>query len=603
MRHRLPRVNMYIKILLLCTSSILAALLLFAALFSYSSAGTIYEQSKTTSIQLLQRLQDNLSSQIMDIESKLISLYNETGLMDDLTAHLDHARMKNRHFRQAYTLAQKFDAQDGVVALYIYDDFDRIISSYRHASTPMYRYPEDPISQQSDANAKPVRQFLREEGGTMLISSYYNENRQMDMIRFAVNIFSQDGTHNQVGAVICDIDSAVFAASLEQYSTVESSYLWLQPAGDRPAVHIGSDSGGQAGAIMEAISDGRTAEQLSEVVKGQVLFCLPVPPYNLTLYSLMPPTQLIENQRALIRSLQVIAIFMIVIFAVISIFVARGITRPLAKLTGTMRRIQSGETQLRVGPLGNNEIGELGSTFNQMLDQVETLLVQEYQMKLSLQQAQFDVLQAQINPHFLYNTLETMSSIAQIQGCMPVSSLSESLANIFRYTLDIRAFSTLEKELIHLKNYIYVMDVRMHNSVRYDFEIDDGLLACRLPRLTLQPLVENAVLHGVRGVKHEKIIRIRAARDGEALAITVQDNGLGMDTAQINARLSADARTELEKGRSIGLVNINARIRMTYGDGFGVTVESEPGQGTAVTVRLPAEQEVTEHGIQAAGGG
>lgn len=597
MLRRLPRINMYVKILLLCTSSILAALLLFAALFTYSSAGTIYEQSKATSIQLLQRLQDDISSQIMDVESKLISLYNETDLMDDLTAHLDYTQMKKRHFRQAYTLAQKFDAQDGVVALYIYDDFDRVISSYRHASTPMYRYPENPISQQSDVNGKPVRQFLREEGVTMLISSYYNENRQTDIVRFAVNIFSQDGSHNQVGAVICDIDSSVFAASLEQYSTEESSYLWLQPVGDRPAVHIGPDSGGQAKAITEAISDGRSAEQLAEIVKGQVLFCLSVPPYNLTLYSLMPPTQLIENQRALSRSLQVIAVFMIVIFAVISIFVARGITRPLAKLTGTMRRIQSGETQLRVGPLGNNEIGELGSTFNQMLDQVETLLVQEYQMKLSLQQAQFDVLQAQINPHFLYNTLETMSSIAQIQGCMPVSSLSESLANIFRYTLDIRAFSTLEKELIHLKNYIYVMDVRMHNSVQYDFEVDDELLACRLPRLTLQPLVENAILHGVRGVKHDKIIRIKAARDNEALAITVQDNGLGMDTTQINARLSADAGTELEKGRSIGLVNINARIRMTYGDGFGITVESEPGQGTMVTVRLPVEREVTEHGI------
>lgn len=591
-----PRINMYVKILLLCTSSILAALLLFAALFTYSSAGTIYEQSKTTSVQLLQRLQDDISLRVMDIESKLISIYNEEDLMDDLTVHLDYIQMKKRHFRQAYTLAQKFDAQDGVVAIYLYDDFDRIISSYRHASTPMYRYPDDPISQGSDFNGKPVRQFLREEGGTMLISSYYNENRQTDIVRFVLNIFRQDGSGNQIGAVICDIDSSVFAASLERYSTQENNVLWLQPVGDRPAVYIGDDPDGQAEAVMEAVSDGRSAEQLTEIVKGQVLFCLSVPPYNLTLYSLMPPTQLIENQRALIRSLQVIAILMIVIFAAVSMFVARGITRPLAKLTGTMHRIQSGETQLRVEPLGSSEIGELGSTFNQMLDQVETLLVQEYQMKLSLQQAQFDVLQAQINPHFLYNTLETMSSIAQLQGCMEVSALCESLANIFRYTLDLRAFSTLEKELIHLKNYIYVMDVRMHGAIRYDFEADEALLACRLPRLTLQPLVENAIMHGVRGVKHEKIIRVRAVRDDGNLIITVEDNGAGMDAGPINARLEADARTELEKGHSIGLVNVNARIKMTYGDGFGVSVKSEPGQGTAVIVRLPAE-EVTEHGI------
>ena len=596
MLRKLPRINMYVKILLLCTSSILAALLLFAALFTYSSAGTIYEQSKTTNIQLLQRLQDDISLRLMDIEGKLISIYNEADLMDDLTVHLDYTQMKQRHFRQAYTLAQKFDAQDGVVAIYLYDDFDRLVSSYRHASTPMYRYPDDPISQGSDFNGKPVRQFLREEGGTMLISSYYNENRQTDIVRFALNIFRQDGSRNQIGAVICDIDSSVFAESLKQYSTQESNILWLQPAGDRPAVCVGSDPDDQANEVMEAVANGQSTDELTEIVKGQVLFCLSVPPYNLTLYSLMPPTQLIENQRALIRSLQVIAILMIIIFAAVSVFVARGITRPLAKLTGTMHRIQSGETQLRVEPLGNSEIGELGSTFNQMLDQVETLLVQEYRMKLSLQQAQFDALQAQINPHFLYNTLETMSSIAQLQGCIEVSDLCESLANIFRYTLDLRAFSTLEKELMHLKNYIYVMDVRMHGSVRYDFEVDDGLLSCRLPRLTLQPLVENAIQHGVRGVKHEKIIRLTAIRDGENLIVTVEDNGLGMDAGPINARLAADARMELEEGHSIGLVNINARIQMTYGDGFGVSVKSEPGQGTAVTVRLPVREEA-EHDI------
>lgn len=588
------RMNMYIKILLLCTSSILAALLLLSALFTYTSAGTIYEQSKKTNIQLLQRLQDSISSQIMDIEDTLISLYNETDLMNDLAVHLDHTAMKERHFRQAYTLAQKFDVQDGVVAIYIYDDFDRLISSYRHASTPMYRYPEDPTSRQSEINSKPLRQFLRDEGGTMLVSSYYNQNRETDIVRFAINIFSQDGTRNQIGAVVCDMDSAVFGEVLKQYSTQESNLLWLQPTGDRPAVCIGERSGEQAESIMEAVSEGQNTAQLTEIVQGQVLFCLDIPPYNLTLYSLMPPTLLIENQKALKQSLTLIAALMVIVFAVISIFVAQGITRPLAKLTGTMRRIQDGETKLRVERLGNDEIGELGATFNQMLDQVETLLVQEYQMKLSLQQAQFDVLQAQINPHFLYNTLDTMSSIAQIQGCMPVSALSESLGNIFRYTLDISAFSTLEKELIHLKNYIYVMDVRMHSAVQYIYDVDDELLPCRLPRLTLQPLVENAILHGVRGVKHEKIIRVIAAREADYLTITVQDNGLGMDVTEINARLQADARTELEKGRSIGLVNINARIQMLYGSNFGVTVESEPGQGTVVTVRLPAVSEGEE---------
>lgn len=383
MLKRKIRINMYFKILLLCTSSILAALLLLAALFAYSSAGTIYEQSKTTNIQLLQKLQDDISSQIMDIEDVLISIYNEEALMNDLAAHLSYDHLREHYFRQAYMLAQTFDTADKVVSVYIYDDFDRLISSYRHASTPIYRYPENPLAQNSAFNGKPVRQFLREEGTTMLISSYYNENRKTDILRFALNIFSQDGRHNQIGAVICDIDSAVFGESLEKYDTQEENLLWLQPTGDRTAVQLGTDASGQGAAVMEAVAAGQTAEDLAHTVHGQVLFCLELQPYNLTQYSLMPPTLLIQNQKALTNSLILIAMLMVIIFAFVSMLVAQGITRPLAKLTRTMRRIQGGETQLRVEPLGNDEIGELGSTFNQMLDRVETLLVQEYQMKLS----------------------------------------------------------------------------------------------------------------------------------------------------------------------------------------------------------------------------
>lgn len=421
--------NMYLKILLLCTSSILAALILMAALFAYSSAGTIYEQSKQTNIQLLQRLQDDITTKVKKYEETLISVYNEEDLMYDLTMHLDYSRMRKDHFREAYLMAQNFGVEDGIVAIYFYDDFDRLISSYRHASTPVYRYPEDPLSD-SDCNGKVLRAFLKSDSATMLVSSYYNENRQTDIVRFAINIFSQDGRRNQIGAVVCDVDSAVFLESLEKYEIQSGNLLWLQPTEDRVAVGLGLGGSALAEQITEAVRGGRSEEELRDLVTGQVLFCLPLEPYNLTLYSLMPPTLLVENQKAVTRSLLTIAVLMVVVFAFVSMLVARGITRPLAALTGTMRRIQSGQTELRVEKLGSDEIGELGLTFNQMLDQVETLLVQEYQMKLSLQKAQHNALQAQINPHFLYNTLDTMSSIAQIQGCEEVSDLSESLSRI-----------------------------------------------------------------------------------------------------------------------------------------------------------------------------
>ncbi len=593
---RLRPWNMYVKILFLCTSSILAALFLLAGLFSYRSADMIYEQSKQSSILHLRRLQDDVSRFVGHVEDTLISVYNDDDLINDMVSHMEYREMKEKHFRAAFTLAQNFSAEDGVVAVYFYDDFNRLFSSYRHASTPIYHYPENPL-QEKDSGKGRLQLFLMKEPNTMLISGYDNENRDTVIFRFAVNIFSQDGTNNQIGAVVCDIDSKVLVQMLEKYIQEDGNLLWLQPSGDMVLAEAGKTAFSYAEDAMQAISFGADNQELQQHVEGHVLFCAPVDPYNLTVYSLMPQTLLLENQKAISNSLFIIAVFMVLLFAFISNLFARGMTRPLSILTSTMRRIQEGETQLRVQDLGSDEIGELGGTFNQMIDRVEYLLAQEYEMKLSLQRAQYNALQAQINPHFLYNTLDTMGSIAQIKGCDEVSELSESLSRIFHYTLDMSSsFATLERELIHLKNYIYVMDVRMHNQIRYVYQIDETLLSCMIPKLMLQPLVENAISHGVRNVRREKRISITVTKDADDLVIAVSDNGIGMDVAVFQERLKHWSQEDVNTGKSIGLMNIHARLQTLYGSDYGVSMESIPHQETTVCLRVPI-QEVAPNGI------
>ena len=253
-----------------------------------------------------------------------------------------------------------------------------------------------------------------------------------------------------------------------------------------------------------------------------------------------------------------------------------------------MERIKKGETDLRVTVKRDDEIGELGKGFNEMLDQIESLLVREYEIKLLLNRAEYNALQAQINPHFLYNTLDTMSSIAQIRHCDEVSHLCQSLSNIFRYSLDMKnPFSTVAKEIVHLKNYIYVMNVRMRDNVAYDFDIDDDILKCTVPRICIQPLVENALNHGLRNVRGEKRIVIRAKSEEDVLVISVEDNGVGLDDAdEMNRKMSENDLDMVERGNSIGLININARVKMLYGDAYGIRVESRPGEGTKVRLTV-----------------
>lgn len=223
-----------------------------------------------------------------------------------------------------------------------------------------------------------------------------------------------------------------------------------------------------------------------------------------------------------------------------------------------------------------------------MLDQMEELKQKEYQAKQLLNRAEYKALQAQVNPHFLYNTLDTMASIAEIRNCPEVSHMSQSLALIFRYSLNMKnPFSTVEHEIAHLKNYTYVMDMRMHDNIQYTFDVDETTLKSKLPRLSLQPIVENAINHGLRNKRGKKKIGIQIKRKQMDLVICIEDNGIGMDTSAINESLSKNELDFVEKGNSIGLHNINARLKMLYGNTYGMYLESTLGEGTKVFMILP----------------
>ena len=215
----------------------------------------------------------------------------------------------------------------------------------------------------------------------------------------------------------------------------------------------------------------------------------------------------------------------------------------------------------------------------------------KYENKMSLNYARYQALQAQINPHFLYNTLDTMGSIAEIQGCIQVSNLCQSLAGLFRYSLDMKnPLSTVSGELVHLKNYIYVMNVRMQNQVEYEFHIDDNVLQDTLPRISIQPLVENALNHGLKNQKGKKKVIISAGIRDDDLLISVEDNGIGMSDEKIRELFSEDPG-EKQKNRSIGIFNIHKRMQYLYGESYGVKIKSEPEKGTVVFLEIPRKKQ------------
>ncbi len=302
----------------------------------------------------------------------------------------------------------------------------------------------------------------------------------------------------------------------------------------------------------------------------------------------MPQELLRQNQKALTANLVLIAGVMIIAAAVLTYILSRNITRPLDRLMDTMEKIKNGNTDLRAEIQNKDEIRMLGQNFNEMLDRVEELAEKEKTSTYLLGQAKYHALQAQINPHFLYNTLETMSSIAQLQDCPEVSRLSMSLSRIFRYSLNMKDhFSTISREVMHLKNYCYVMEVRMQDQVQYIYDLEEDALQKEIPRLSLWPLVENALNHGLRNKRGNKEVKIYAGKREDKLVLIIADNGVGMDVRELNAKLQKNDIQYVEQGKSIGLHNINARLKMLYGEEYGLTIESAAGEGTKVYMTIP----------------
>jgi len=523
----------------------------------------------------------------------MIEIYSEKDLIQGLKNKEEIEKLRTDYYRLAYNFGTShFATTDGVVAMYLYNPRHEIISTYRRAVTPKHNYQTDIYEDPENQNANAVKDYVESDDTTMLISSYYNQYRETDIIRLVLKIYNNSNLNDVIGYAVCDIDSKIIRSIMEKYSTDKTMFMWLQPSGDRPAVSIGSLEGkdvdyyNEISAKIQTTSSGDVAKLLT--TSKRVFFQVPQKKYNMDAYSLMPRSLLVQNQRALTKNLIFIALIMIIAATILTILVSRGLTKPLDKLMQTIERIKGGDTHLRVDIHNRDEVGILGQSFNEMLDQMEVLISQEYETKLLLNRAEYKALQAQINPHFLYNTLDTMSSIAQIQNCPEVSGLSQSLSNIFRYSLDMKnPFSTVAKEIVHLKNYIYVMNVRMRDNVKYTFDIDETVLQDTVPRISIQPLVENALNHGLRNTRGEKEVVVCAqVREGN-LWISVQDNGVGMDAAKVNEILEKNDINLVEKGSSIGLNNINARMKMLYGKEYGIHVESEVGKGTRIYLKIP----------------
>lgn len=279
-----------------------------------------------------------------------------------------------------------------------------------------------------------------------------------------------------------------------------------------------------------------------------------------------------------------IAMLAIVVAVIAIILMIRHITFPLGQLSKSMTAVGKGDFSGRVHIAGNDEIGSLGRTYNDMAKNIETLIEKVYKMEISQKQAEIEFLKMQINPHFLYNTLDTISWMARSGGNNDISDMAVTLADLLRATIKQDSFITIDEELKSVRNYLFIQEYRFGDKVEASYQIDNLTRDYIIPNFILQPLVENAIIHGLEPKLGKGNLNIEIRMQEQGIFFCVSDDGVGMTPEEVRRTYE---QCERDDGReSIGIKNVYRRLKIYYGAEGTLKIESAKDEGTKITFCL-----------------
>lgn len=414
-----------------------------------------------------------------------------------------------------------------------------------------------------------------------------------DFITFFHSIIQIDNK-SSLAYVRCDIDKDFLNRLIRNHSFKDGELLVLYNS-EGQLIYSGDEN------IVNSKTDLLYDDPQTGYFQKQINNCLYMVTYEkdenygLVLASLIP-YGIITNDILIVFKQCTIQGILLWLAAVIIIYaLCRWLMSPLNNLAKQLKRVGEGDFKTKVDIGGSTEITNLGNSYNYMSEHIQTLIEENYIVRLNEQSARLIALEAQINPHFLYNTLQAISTEALINDQDQIHEMVISLASILRYSIKGGDLVTLADEMEHVKKYIYLQKIRMEDNLSYSIEIDEDAYPYVIPKISIQTLVENAIVHGMEGLTSIDIA-INASIKNNTLYIEVRDNGCGMDLKTLSHLRSkfTDEHIASSQSQGIGLANLYARLRIMYDRESSMTVDSAKNVGTAIRIELPARRSINE---------
>lgn len=555
----------------------LALILLLGSIFQYISVKLLYKNTRSFTEEFLEQISYNMENKTENLMESTYELMTDAEFKQSIRNDRDIVLGDGiGKYRQGVRLlgAQHFTTASFVNAFYVTGREGEISwwSKYRENSS---------ITEKDAIEITELAERYMEEHNTYWFA-------QGDKAFLARNMIDTEADLGEVyGTVVFEIEPDFFAPIQSGNTMISNDSLIFKNNGSSLLIGrysafadeavVKNEVGKSGSAISTVTCDGEDYifSQRNTVSSVWSVFCL------------IPEQIFMENTRMIQWYICGVAVGAVLFSLWLSYILSKNLSRNIYYLEKNMRKVEQGDFKIHIEPTSYDEIGLLCGRFNRMADRIEELVSDAYREGEIRQKLHFQVLKAQINPHFLYNSLGSIRCMAKMNDQKDIEQMTASLIELLRVSLSKTSeFITAREEVEYIRNYIVLQKFRYENSFRMSYDLEPATEECIVLNFILQPLVENAIFHGIEISKGTGEIRITSSICKGKLLLTVEDNGVGMTEEKIRAILTVQEE-KYEGLNSIGVANVSQRIKRYFGEEYGLTYISGPGRGSIAQVWLP----------------
>jgi len=565
---------------------VLFTVLIIAAISFSLTYDAVEKNSREYTYQLIEQVNRNIESYITNMENiSIMTLFN-----NDVREYLTRNDLDSEE-EKAYAEKIKllFDSilstRKDISSIMVFGYNGRVVISNNRNITELNPYI-DPTEQTWYRKAK-------EAGGTAVISSPHVQNVLQDnyyrwVVSLSRELVSADG-NEKMGIFVVDLNFSIINDMCSKIKLGKRGYVFIVDREGNIVYHP----------QQQLIYSNVKHEMIDEVLNSAENYFITDEGNDSRIYNIMNSVntgwkivgvsyinELVTNKSEIERSHTLWGFICLTTAMIISIILSKRISSPIKHLESLMKQVEKGNFDIKVDIESSNEIGELGRAFNIMITKIKELMKQNMKEQELKRKSELKALQAQINPHFLYNTLDSIVWMAEAKNSEEVVLMTSALAKLFRLSISKgEEIIPMYNEIEHVRSYLTIQEMRYRNKLEFEIDVDPEIYHYKTLKIILQPLVENSIYHGIKNKEGIGNIKIKGKICNDKILLQVIDNGIGMDREKIKNIFEKSGKSP--GGSGVGVKNVNERIKLYFGKDYGLEFQSEPNHGTTVNVWLP----------------